>query len=51
MSAPFRLISSETVPLTPELAEEFREMEPSPTEREVSPNRLNTCKSGQVLAS
>ena len=40
MSAPFKLISSETVPLTPELAEEFREMEPSPTEREVSPNRL-----------
>jgi hypothetical protein len=39
--APFRLIKSETVPLTRELAEEMRTMKPSPTERELSTKRVD----------
>jgi hypothetical protein len=36
----FRLISSETKELTPALAIEFRDLEPSPTEREFDPKRV-----------
>jgi hypothetical protein len=38
--ATFHLVKSECVPLTMELAEEFRDMEPSPTERALKPTRL-----------
>jgi hypothetical protein len=36
----FRLINSEVKPLTKEFAEWFRDLEPSPTERELNPSRL-----------
>lgn len=36
----FKLIKSETVPLTPEKAQEFRGMEPSPTERDLNQTRM-----------
>lgn len=36
----FQLIKSESKPLTPELAKQFSEMEPSPTERDLSPARM-----------
>jgi hypothetical protein len=40
----FRLVKSETVPLTRELAEQFRDLEPSPTEREISPSRMKMLR-------
>src|SRR6516225_12049783 len=36
----FRLINSEVKNLTKEFAEYFRDLEPSPTERELNPSRL-----------
>jgi hypothetical protein len=36
----FKLIKSETLPLTLKLAEHFRDLDPSPTEREMSPARI-----------
>lgn len=36
----FRLVGSETVPMTPELAKQFKEMPGSPTERELNPRRV-----------
>jgi hypothetical protein len=36
----YKLVNSEVRDLTPELAEEFRNLEPSPTERELNPARL-----------
>lgn len=36
----FRLLSSETVPLTPQLAKRFKEMTPSPTERLLNESRV-----------
>lgn len=39
MSA-FKLVSSKCVPMTRELAEEFRSLTPSPTERDLDPRRL-----------
>jgi len=36
----FRLINSKVEPLTKEFAEYFRDLEPSPTERELNPSRL-----------
>lgn len=36
----FELLKSEVKSLTPELAKEFHELEPSPTERELNPQRL-----------
>jgi len=38
--ATFRLVNSEVKPLTKALAEEFAGMEPSPTERDLNPQRL-----------
>lgn len=38
--AKFDLVSSKCVPLTAELAKEFNEMSPSPTERELDPRRI-----------
>ena len=40
----YRLVKSEVRDLTRELAEEFRNLEPSPTERELSPVRLKHLK-------
>jgi hypothetical protein len=40
----YRLVKSEVRDLTRELAEEFRNLEPSPTERELSPARLKHLK-------
>jgi hypothetical protein len=40
----FRLVKSEVRELTPELAEEFRNLEASPTERELNPGRLKYLK-------
>lgn len=39
----FTLEKSEVLPLTPEFAEQFRDMEPSPTERPLNPSRLSIC--------
>jgi hypothetical protein len=36
----FELIKSEVLPLTPDLARQFKEMDPSPTERDLNPARL-----------
>jgi hypothetical protein len=36
----FHLLKSDCIPLTRALAEEFRDMEPSPTERALKPNRI-----------
>lgn len=36
----FQLAKTEVLPLTPELAQEFRQMPGSPTERDLNPNRL-----------
>jgi hypothetical protein len=41
----FRLLNSEVKPLTKELAEHFRDLEPSPTERELNPSRLAFLRS------
>jgi hypothetical protein len=38
--APFKLVKSEVLPLTLKLAEEFRDLAPSPTERELNQSRL-----------
>lgn len=40
----FKLLKSEVKPLTPELAAQFREMEPSPTERDLNPSRLKNLR-------
>src|SRR5215813_8134371 len=39
-----RLVKSEVRELTPELAEEFRNLDPSPTERELNPARIRHLK-------
>jgi hypothetical protein len=50
----FKLIKSETLPLTPELAEKFRDLPPSPTERDLNPNRVKflseRAAAGQFVA-
>lgn len=40
----FRLINSEVKPLTPDLAVAFRDLERSPTEREINPARLKMLR-------
>ena len=49
----YRLVKSEVRDLTPELAEEFRNLEPSPTERELSPARIRhlriKAEAGQLV--
>ena len=40
----YRLVKAEIRDLTPELAEEFRNLDPSPTERELNPARLKHLK-------
>jgi hypothetical protein len=40
----YRLVKSEVRDLTPELAMEFRDLEPSPTERELNPARIKHLK-------
>src|SRR5215472_13998382 len=40
----FKLVKSDVRELTPELAEEFRTLEASPTERELNPGRLKHLK-------
>src|SRR5262245_35477996 len=40
MDSDFELVKSETVELTRKFAEEFRDMEPSPTERELKVSRV-----------
>ena len=42
--ASYRLVKAEVRELTPELAEEFRNLEASPTERELSPARMKHLK-------
>jgi hypothetical protein len=42
--APFRLVNSEQLPLTPELAAQIRDMPGSPTERELNARRLNNLR-------
>jgi hypothetical protein len=42
--ADFTLINSESKPLTRTLAEEFRDLKPSPTERDMNPGRLKHLK-------
>jgi hypothetical protein len=42
--ASYRLVKAEIRDLTPELAEEFRNLEASPTERELNPVRLKHLK-------
>jgi hypothetical protein len=44
MTAMFKLISSETKPLTPALAERFKAMLPSPTERQFDPARAKMLR-------
>ena len=54
MQSMFKLISSETKPLTPELAERFKAMLPSPTERVFDPARAKMLRekaeAGQLIA-
>jgi hypothetical protein len=49
----FRLVNSETKPLTPELAERFKAMLPSPTERAFDPARAKMLRekaeAGQLI--
>lgn len=49
----FHLINSEVKPLTPQLAADFRDLEPSPTEREISPSRIKhlreKAEAGQLV--
>jgi hypothetical protein len=49
----FRLVNSETKPLTPELAERFKAMSPSPTERAFDPARAKMLRekaeAGQLI--
>jgi hypothetical protein len=40
MKKMFKLVNTSTKPLTPELAEQFRNMKASPTEREIDPKRV-----------
>ena len=42
--ASFKLLKSEVQPLTRELAETFKNLEPSPTERELDPKRIKHLK-------
>src|SRR5262245_39758526 len=42
--ASYRLVKSEVRDLTRELAEEFRNLDPSPTERELNPARIRHLK-------
>lgn len=44
MEANFHLVQSTTVPLTRTLAEQMRDMKPSPTERVLDPNRVKYLK-------
>ena len=50
----FKLVNSETKPLTPELAERFKAMLPSPTERAFDPARAKMLRekaeAGQLIA-
>ena len=50
----YRLVKSEVRDLTPELAQEFRDLDPSPTERELNPARLKHLKTkaeaGQLVS-
>jgi hypothetical protein len=48
----FELVKSEVLPLTPDLAKQFKEMDPSPTERDLNPARLKMLreKSRQGIA-
>lgn len=52
--ATFRLLKSEVKPLTRDLAEAFRTMEPSPTERDLNPSRLKHLRekadAGQLVS-
>jgi hypothetical protein len=54
MDAEFKLISSETLPLTPELADKFRAMDASPTERGFDKARANMLRTkaeeGRLIA-
>src|SRR4051812_3375646 len=49
----FRLINAEVRPLTRDLAEEFRKLEASPTERELNPSRIKhlreKAEAGQLV--
>ena len=49
----FKLVNSETKPLTPELAERFKAMLPSPTERAFDPTRAKMLRekaaAGQLI--
>lgn len=51
--ATFRLLKSEVKPLTPDLATEFRDMDPSPTERDINPTRIKhlreKAEAGQLV--
>jgi hypothetical protein len=53
MDPPFALIASEVVPLTRELAQQFRDMPGSPTERTLNPSRVKHLKekamAGQLI--
>ena len=40
----FTLAKSEVLPLTPDLARQFKEMDPSPTERDLNPARLKMLR-------
>ena len=40
----YRLVKSEVCDLTPELAQQFRDLDPSPTERELNPARIRHLK-------
>jgi hypothetical protein len=40
----YRLVKSEVCDLTPELAQQFRELDPSPTERELNAARIKHLK-------
>jgi hypothetical protein len=49
----FKLVNSDTKPLTPELAERFKAMSPSPTERAFDPGRAKMLRekaeAGQLI--
>src|SRR5215475_6979854 len=42
--ASYRLVKSDVCDLTPQLAEEFSKLDPSPTERELNPARIRHLK-------
>ena len=54
MQENFKLLNSQTMPLTPELAEKFKAMLPSPTERQFDPVRAKLLRekaeAGQLIA-